>query len=90
MDAVLDVLTNPYYIQVMTMVGISLIAALGLHLITGITGQFSFGHAAFVSIGAYASALLTIHLHLPFILSMLAGGWQQPSAEFYWGIPAFV
>ena len=30
MDAVLDVLTNPYYIQVMTMVGISLIAALGL------------------------------------------------------------
>jgi branched-chain amino acid transport system permease protein len=50
MEVILDVLTNPYYIQVMTMVGISLIAALGLHLITGITGQFSFGHAAFVMI----------------------------------------
>ncbi|HPU35575.1 MAG TPA: branched-chain amino acid ABC transporter permease [Bacillota bacterium] len=88
MDAVLDVLTNPYYIQVMTMVGISLIAALGLHLITGITGQFSFGHAAFVSIGAYASALLTIHLHLPFILSMLAGGLAAALCGILLGYPS--
>ena len=88
MDAVLDVLTNPYYIQVMTMVGISLIAALGLHLITGISGQFSFGHAAFVSIGAYASALLTIHLHLPFILSMLAGGLAAALCGILLGYPS--
>ena len=88
MDAVLDVLTNPYYIQVMTMVGISLIAALGLHLITGITGQFSFGHAAFVSIGAYASALLTIHLHLQFILSMLAGGLAAALCGILLGYPS--
>lgn len=88
MEAVLSVLTNPYYIQVMTMVGISLIAALGLHLITGITGQFSFGHAAFVSIGAYASALLTIHLHLPFILSMLAGGLAAALCGILLGYPS--
>lgn len=74
MEALLNVLTNPYYIQVMTMMGIFLIAALGLNLITGLTGQFSFGHAAFLSIGAYSSALMTLHLHTPFILNMLAGG----------------
>lgn len=74
MEAIVSVLTNPYYIQVATMMGIFLIAALGLHLITGVTGQFSFGHAAFLSIGAYCSALMSIHLHTPFLLNMLAGG----------------
>jgi branched-chain amino acid transport system permease protein len=88
MEAVLGVLTNPYYIQVVTMVGISLIAALGLHLITGITGQFSFGHAAFVSVGAYASALVTIHLHLPFFLSMLAGGLAAALCGVLLGFPS--
>ncbi|HHU86993.1 MAG: branched-chain amino acid ABC transporter permease [Pelotomaculaceae bacterium] len=88
MEVILDVLTNPYYIQVMTMVGISLIAALGLHLITGITGQFSFGHAAFVSIGAYASALVTIHLHLPFFLSLLAGGLAAAFCGVLLGFPS--
>ena len=88
MEAVMGILTNPYYIQVLTMVGISLIAALGLHLITGITGQFSFGHAAFVSIGAYASALVTIHLHLPFVLSMLAGGLAAALCGVLLGFPS--
>jgi branched-chain amino acid transport system permease protein len=88
MEVILDVLTNPYYIQVMTIVGISLIAALGLHLITGITGQFSFGHAAFVSIGAYASALVTIHLHLPFFLSLLAGGLAAAFCGVLLGFPS--
>jgi len=82
MEAVVSVLSNPYYIQVVTMMGIFLIAALGLHLITGVTGQFSFGHAAFLSIGAYSSALMTIHLHTPFLLNMLAGGLMAA----LWGI----
>jgi len=74
MEAIMNTLTNPYYIQVATTVGIFLIAALGLHLITGITGLFSFGHAAFLSIGAYTSALMSIHLPTPFIVNLLAGG----------------
>jgi len=74
MQAFIDIVTNAYYIQVITMMGVYLIAALGLNLITGVTGQFSFGHAAYMSIGAYTSALLTMNLHLPFLLSLLAGG----------------
>lgn len=74
MEALLDFFTNPYYIQVMSMMGIYLIAALGLNLITGVTGQFSFGHAAFMSIGAYSSSLLTIHMQTPFLFNLVAGG----------------
>ncbi len=88
MDIILSVFTNPYYNQVLTMMGILLIAALGLHLITGITGQFSFGHAAFLSIGAYSSALMSIYLHTPFLLNMLAGGLLAALFGILLGIPS--
>lgn len=89
MELISGIFTNPYYIQVLTMMGIYIIAALGLHLITGVTGQFSFGHAAFLSIGAYTSALITIHLNTPFIISMLAGGLAAALLGVLLGIPSF-
>ena len=46
-------------------IGINIILAVGLNLITGFTGQFSLGHAAFMSIGAYTSAVFTAKLGLP-------------------------
>jgi len=89
MDAITAIFTNPYYIQVATMIGVYMIAALGLHLITGVTGQFSFGHAAFLSIGAYSSALMSIHLGTPFILNMLVGGLLAALCAILLGIPSF-
>ncbi|SHE36513.1 branched-chain amino acid ABC transporter permease [Desulforamulus putei] len=74
MDSIFSMFLNDYYIQVLTMLGIYLIGALGLNLITGVTGQLSFGHAAFLSIGAYTSAILSLKLHTPFGLAILAGG----------------
>ncbi|MCZ4280599.1 branched-chain amino acid ABC transporter permease [Kiloniella laminariae] len=48
-----------YEISVITAMGIAVIFALSLNLITGFCGQISLGHAAFYGIGAYTSALLT-------------------------------
>ena len=54
------------YLQLnITIIGINIILAVGLNLITGFTGQFSLGHAAFMSIGAYTSAILTAKLGQP-------------------------
>jgi len=47
-----------YEISLATVVGINIILALGLNLITGFCGQISLGHAAFYGIGAYCAALL--------------------------------
>jgi len=80
-------LFNPYFAQVLTMVGIYIIAALGLNLITGLCGQLSFGHAAFLSIGAYTAAILTKNLHLPFIASVLLGGLMAAVFGALLGIP---
>lgn len=65
---------DPYFLQILVNIGIAIILALGLNVITGLTGQLSLGHAAFMSVGAFASALLTIKTGLPFSLNLLLAG----------------
>jgi len=58
-----------YEISLVTAVGISVLFALSLNLITGFCGQISLGHAAFFGIGAYTSALLC-KAGMPFLLTL--------------------
>lgn len=88
MNAMLESMINPYYLQVLTLLGIYIIAALGLNLITGVTGQFSFGHAAFLAIGAYGAAILTVKYQVPFYGALLAGGLLAAVAGIIIGFPA--
>jgi branched-chain amino acid transport system permease protein len=62
-----------YLLRLMKQIGIFLIAALGLNLILGFTGQFTMGHAAFMSIGAYGSAIMTKNFNMPFPIALLVG-----------------
>ncbi|MEG1067627.1 MAG: branched-chain amino acid ABC transporter permease [Anaerovoracaceae bacterium] len=63
-----------YYISgILILTGINLLTVLGLSLLTGFTGLFSFGHAGFMAIGAYTSAMLTMR-GVPLIIALLAGG----------------
>lgn len=88
MNAMIESMINPYYLQVLTLLGIYIIAALGLNLITGVTGQFSFGHAAFLAIGAYGAAILTVKYQVPFYGALLAGGLLAAVAGIIIGFPA--
>ncbi|MEP6942201.1 MAG: branched-chain amino acid ABC transporter ATP-binding protein/permease [Betaproteobacteria bacterium] len=54
-------LAPPFWITLLNYIGLYSIAALGLVLLTGVAGQTSFGQAAFVGIGAYATAYLSIN-----------------------------
>lgn len=62
---------SSYVEGIIILVGINIIAVLGISILTGFTRLFSFGNAGFMSIGAYASALLTVKLKLPFILAIV-------------------
>ncbi|MGF7057957.1 branched-chain amino acid ABC transporter permease [Brassicibacter mesophilus] len=76
------------YIQLnIILIGINIILAVGLNLITGFTGQFSLGHAAFMSIGAYTSAILTAKLGQPFIVAIAVAGVIAALAGVLIGIP---
>ena len=53
-------LTNLYFLHVLIVTGIFIIAAMSLNLLLGYTGQLSLGHVAFFGIGAYTSALVSL------------------------------
>jgi branched-chain amino acid transport system permease protein len=53
-----------YLTNLLTVVGLQALAAIGLALLMGYTGQISLGHAAFYGLGAYGSALLSLRLGL--------------------------
>jgi len=66
-----------YEISLSTVVGINIVLALGLNMITGFCGQISLGHAAFYGVGAYTSAFLAkagTPLPLAIATGMLAAG----------------
>ena len=62
---------NALISNVLTQVCITLIAVAGIYVLTGLTGMFSLGQAAFMAIGAYASGILVIRTHIPFFLAAL-------------------
>ncbi|HVU34040.1 MAG TPA: branched-chain amino acid ABC transporter permease [Opitutaceae bacterium] len=72
---------DPYYLDVLTGMGINIILAVSLNLVNGYTGQFSLGHAGFMSIGAYLSAAVTLFLG-PKLLGESGGTWIQQDGLF--------
>lgn len=78
---------DSYIMLNLMVVGINIILAVSLNLITGFTGQFSLGHAAFMSVGAYASAVVTAKLGMPFPLGLIAGAVFAMIAGIIIGIP---
>jgi branched-chain amino acid transport system permease protein len=59
-------LDNAYFLHVLIMTGIFIVAAMSLNLLLGFAGQLSLGHVAFFGIGAYASALVSLGFKLTF------------------------
>lgn len=66
---------------------INIILAVSLNLITGFTGQFSIGHAGFMAVGAYVSAVFTVKLGMSFTLAILAGAGAAAILGFAIGLP---
>lgn len=58
--------------SIITFTLITCITVTGLYIMTGLTGMFSLGHAAFMAVGAYASGLLAVRLHVPFPIGLVA------------------
>ncbi len=75
-----------FYIEgILILVGINLMVVLGLSLLTGFTGLFSFGHAGFMAIGAYVSAICTMNFGIPFYAAILIGGIAAMLASLFIG-----
>jgi branched-chain amino acid transport system permease protein len=63
------------------------ILAIGLNLLLGNAGQISLGHAAFYALGAYATAILSVKLGVPVIISIIIGAIGVSILAFIMGTP---
>jgi len=86
--AVVPAIASPYIVYVLNIVGISAIAAIGLNILIGFTGQISLGHGAFFGVGAYSAAILATRLHLPLLVSVPAAGLLTAMIGMIFGIPS--
>lgn len=88
-------LVNQYIQLVIMYVGINIILCTSLNLINGYMGEFSVGHAGFMAVGAYVSAILTTYV-LPtdlnawlFPLIVLVAGFATAIVGLVVAIPSF-
>jgi len=78
---------SQYYVGILILICINLLAVLGLSLMTGFTGLFNFGQAGFLAVGAYTAAILTTQYKVPFVLALFAGMIVSILTSFFIGYP---
>lgn len=81
-----------YYALLLIPIGYNIILAVSLNITAGFLGQLPLGHAGFMAVGAYASALFSLSVDLPaipeFILALLIGGFVSACFGIVIGLPA--
>ncbi|MCS7233489.1 MAG: branched-chain amino acid ABC transporter permease [Synergistetes bacterium] len=66
---------------------INSIAAMGVSLLTGFTGIFTLGHAAYMAIGAYTTGILTMKHDVHWLLAVMIGGILAVAVAYLIGVP---
>jgi branched-chain amino acid transport system permease protein len=78
---------DPYIIRIVILTSIFAILAASWDLLSGFTGQMNFGHALFFGVGAYSSAMINLHAHIPPWGSVPLGAVVAVLAGLIIGIP---
>src|SRR5512137_2812503 len=81
-------LAGDYLLYLANLMLVLALGGLGLNILIGFTGQVSLGHAAFMGVGAYATAILASRFGLPFWISIPAGGAVACGAGMVVGVPS--
>lgn len=82
-------IVSSFYEITLVTICINIILAVSLNLVTGFTGQFSLGHAGFMSIGAYVAAIINMSMNSTtgFLLGIIAGAIAAAVVGILVGIP---
>ncbi len=80
---------NDYYMSAIVLICINVILGVSLNLVVGFTGQFSLGHAGFMSVGAYVCAIINMQMDSTagFLLGIFAGAVIAALVGVLIGIP---
>ncbi|MFH1647523.1 MAG: branched-chain amino acid ABC transporter permease, partial [Chloroflexota bacterium] len=78
---------NGHWLGIANIIGITVIAATGLNILTGYCGQLSVGHAGFIAVGGYTAAILMSE-GVPFLAAMLCAGLVAGLVGVIFGLPS--
>lgn len=82
---------NRHFKSLIVPVGVNIILAVSLNLVTGFLGELSLGHAGFMAVGAFTGAVFTLNTDLPgfaeFLIAILLGGIVAAVFGFLIGVP---
>jgi len=81
-------LFSEYWLSISIQIGIFSIAALGLNILVGFTGQISIGHAAFFLFGAFTSAYISNNSPIPVFFAIPLAGVVTALVGLIFGVPA--
>ena len=84
----LPLYTPGYLLDIVNRIGIAIIGAIGLNILTGFTGQISLGNAAFMAIGAFSCGFLGTRFSIPFYLCIPLAGLITAFFGMFVGIPS--
>src|SRR6058998_2453361 len=86
--AIVPRFAGTYWLDVLNRIGIAIIGAIGLNILVGFTGQISIGHAAFLSVGAYSTAILEVKAGVPFWLAIPLAAGLTSGFGLLFGVPS--
>ena len=86
--AVLSIKLNQFRDYQIAEIAFYVTAVAGLTVLTGLSGQISLGHAGFMAVGAYATALVLLHLNWPFYAALLVAAAVTAAAGAVVGVAA--
>src|SRR5215510_1986257 len=85
---VLPLALDSHLMALVNLIALASIGAIGLNLLVGYTGQVSLGHGAFMMVGSYTAAVLTVKYGMPFWVGVPAGGAVAAAVGAFFGIPS--
>src|SRR5262249_4943501 len=86
--ALVPLFAGTYWLDVLNRIGIAIIGAIGLNILVGFTGQISIGHAAFLAVGAYSTAIFETKLGLPFWVAIPLAAALTSVFGLVFGVPS--
>lgn len=77
-----------YWLSVLNLVGYTILGAMGVQLLIGFCGQITLGHAAFLAIGGFGTAILMLDYNIPYIFALILAALIAGFFSVLFGLPS--
>ena len=85
---IFPITANLYLVSIANVIGYTILSAMGVQLLIGYCGQITLGHAAFIAVGGYVTAIAILQYHLPYPVGLVLGAIIAGLWSVLFGLPS--